>query len=87
MFVSSLYLYPIIAAIIAFVFMYLDTRLFDTKKEKSTYIKNMVLVAFIVWAFVFILDLDSTVQVPFSEKDIKFIPEINERMLKGLPNF
>ncbi len=47
----------------------------------------MVLVAFIVWAFVFILDLDSTLQVPFSEKDIKFIPEINERMLKGLPNF
>ena len=63
MFISSLYLYPLIAAIIAFVFMYLDTRLFDTKKEKSTYIKNMVLVAFIVWAFVFILDLDSTLQV------------------------
>ena len=84
---SSLYLYPLIAAIVAFVFMYLDTRIFDNKKTKMTYIKNTFLVGFIVWIIMFILDIDSTKQVPFLEEQIKSIPEIGESMLSGLPDF
>ena len=87
MFISSLYLYPLLAAIIAFVFMYLDTRIFDNKKTKMTYFKNMMLVAFIVWVLVFILDIDATKQVPFLEESIKITPEIGERMLSGAPDF
>ena len=84
---SSLYLYPLLAAIVAFVFMYLDTRIFDNKKTKMTYIKNSILVGFIVWVIMFVLDIDSTKQLPFSEEQIKIIPEIGERMLSGLPDF
>ena len=87
MFLSSLYLYPLLAAIIAFVFMYLDTRIFDNKKTKMTYIKNTFLVGFIVWVIMFVLDIDSTKQVPFLEEQIKVIPEIGERMLSGVPDF
>jgi hypothetical protein len=67
--------------------MYLDTRIFDNKKTKMTYIKNTVLVGFIVWIIMFILDIDSTKQVPFLEEQIKLIPEIGESMLSGLPDF
>lgn len=87
MFLSSLYLYPLLAAIIAFVFMYLDSRIFDIKKTKMTYAKNTILVGFIVWVIMFILDIDSTKQVPFLEEQIKIIPEIGERMLSGVPDF
>lgn len=87
MFISSLYLYPLLAAIIAFVFMYLDTRIFDNKKTKMTYAKNTILVGFIVWVIMFVLDIDSTKQVPFLEEQIKVIPEIGERMLSGVPDF
>ena len=87
MFLSSLYLYPLLAAIVAFVFMYLDTRIFDNKKTTMTYIKNTFLIGFIVWVIMFILDIDSTKQVPFLDEQIKIIPEIGERMLNGLPDF
>ena len=87
MFLSSLYLYPLLAAIVAFVFMYLDTRIFDNKKTTMTYIKNTFLVGFIVWVIMFVLDIDSTKKVPFLDEQIKVIPEIGERMLKGLPDF
>lgn len=87
MFLSSLYLYPLLAAIIAFVFMYLDTRIFDNKKTTMTYAKNTFLVGFIVWVIMFVLDIDSTKQVPFLDEQIKIIPEIGERMLSGLPDF
>ena len=87
MFFSSLYFYPLVAAIIAFVFMYLDSKIFDTEKPKSTYFKNMFLVGFVVWLIVFMLDLDSTTELPFSQEEIKFIPEIGQRMLSGQPDF
>jgi hypothetical protein len=87
MFLSSLYLYPLLAAIVAFVFMYIDTRIFDNKKTKTTYVKNTLLVGFIVWVIMFILDIDSTKQLPFLDEQVKIIPEIGERMLSGLPDF
>ena len=87
MFFSSLYFYPLIAVLIAFVFMYLDSKIFDTEKPKSTYFKNMFLVGFVVWLIVFILDIDSTTELPFSQEEIKFIPEIGQRMLIGQPDF
>jgi hypothetical protein len=52
-----------------------------------TYAKNTILVGFIVWVIMFILDIDSTKQVPFLEEQIKVIPEIGERMLSGVPDF
>ena len=87
MFLPSLYLYPLLAAIIAFVFMYLDTRIFDNKKTKMTYFKNTFLVGLIVWIIMFVLDIDSTKELPFLDEEIKIIPEIGERMLSGLPDF
>ena len=87
MFLSGLYLYPLLAAIVAFVFMYIDTRIFDNKKTKTTYVKNTLLVGFIVWVIMFILDIDSTKQLPFLDEQVKIIPEIGERMLSGLPDF
>ncbi len=87
MFLSSLYLYPLLAAIVAFVFMYIDTRIFDNKKTNTTYVKNTLLVGFIVWVIMFILDIDSTKQLPFLDEQVKIIPEIGERMLSGLPDF
>ena len=87
MFLSSLYLYPLLAAIVAFVFMYIDTRIFDNKKTKTTYVNNTLLVGFIVWVIMFILDIDSTKQLPFLDEQVKIIPEIGERMLSGLPDF
>ena len=87
MFLSSLYLYPLLAAIVAFVFMYIDARIFDNKKTKTTYVKNTLLVGFIVWVIMFILDIDSTKQLPFLDEQVKIIPEIGERMLSGLPDF
>jgi len=87
MFLPSLYLYPLLAAIIAFVFMYLDSRIFDNKKTKMTYFKNTFLVGLIVWIIMFMLDIDSTKELPFLDEEIKIIPEIGERMLSGLPDF
>lgn len=87
MIISSLYFYPILAAIIAFVFMYLDSRLFDNKKTKMTYFKNAVLVGFIVWLLVFLLDIDGTQEIPIFDENISLVPEINERMIQGVPDF
>lgn len=87
MIISSLYFYPILAALIAFVFMYLDSRLFDNKKTKMTYIKNTFLVGFIVWLLVFLLDIDGTQEIPIFDENISLVPEINERMIQGIPDF
>jgi|UniRef100_A0A6C0J1Z5 hypothetical protein len=87
MIISSLYFYPILAALIAFVFMYLDSRLFDNKKTKMTYIKNAALVGFIVWLLVFLLDIDGTQEIPIFDENISLVPEINERMIQGVPDF
>ena len=41
-------IYGLIAAVIAWFFMYLDTRLLDNPKHKTVYCKNMLLVGGIV---------------------------------------
>jgi|688.fasta_scaffold939042_1 hypothetical protein len=52
------FIYGLIAAVITYIFMWLDDRLFDSKKSKATYFKNMFFVGFLVAGGVYFLGED-----------------------------
>jgi len=52
---TSMIIVAIVSSLITCLFMYLDSRLFDTPRTKFTYFKNMVLVSGISVAIVYFM--------------------------------
>lgn len=82
-------IYGLLAAIITWFFMYLDTRLFDNPKTKATYIKNMIFVGCLVGFGIIFLGEDKFDQILGFNTQIGsgsgFI--YGEEIMTGIPNF
>ena len=85
---SSLVLVACLSAIGTFLAMYLDGRLFDAKRTKATYIKNIVLVTTVATVAMYYFS-----QLPSLKPGVaaqlggstRFVD--GEQILTGLPNF
>jgi hypothetical protein len=86
-------IYGIIAGLITWFFMYLDTRLFDNNKTKGTYWKNIIFVSLLVT-----LGIRALGEVKFNEAfglakltggagHVDFLDGLGEEILTGKPNF
>ena len=95
---STLYIMassPIIAgfvtAMLAWIFMYLDTRILDNPKSKTTYAKNMLMVGSLTALVVYVMGSSASLpayaaSVPASLATINGTG-INEEILTGIPDF
>jgi H+/Cl- antiporter ClcA len=83
-------IYGVIAALIAWFFMYLDTRILDNQKQKITYIKNMLLIGSIVGFGIYLIGEDTfekAVGVQSGTNNIMMNNNTDADMLTGNPNF
>ncbi len=90
----------LIASLIALVFMYIDTRLFDNPKSRTTYVKNMLLTGSIT-GFLFYLignggfKVDFDIEAPSAigmlggniSNTGNLVNSINEDILIGMPKW
>lgn len=87
----------LLVALTIAVFMYIDSRLFDTPKDKVTYLKNMALGGGIAALLVYLaggnlslpesgLSLAPT-QTGGNLAGLGFIESLNQEVLTGVPNF
>lgn len=87
-----------LTSIITILLVYIDARLFDQPKKKSTYIKLLLLTNSVIFIFIFLLTwlsssttkgLTTLVQTAgnpvqhFPSKNATFIQQIGEEMLTG----
>ena len=79
----SPWFYTIFASLLALIFMYIDTKLFDNPKPKSSYIKGMLLVGSIVWIIIYIINKG----IFSSAESSSFVSGLNEEILTGPVNF
>lgn len=85
---KSSIIYGLLAAIIVFVFMYLDTKLLDNPKSKVTYCKNMLLMGSIVGFGIHLIGddkFDHAIGL-MSEVD-QYLGELGENIDIGEPDF
>lgn len=83
-------IYGLCAAVITWLFMYLDTRLLDNPKTKATYIKNMTFVGCLVGFGIVLLGehrFDQIIGIDGGQIGSGFIHGINEEIMTGMPNF
>lgn len=77
----SLILYSVLAAILALVLMYLDTKILDNPKTKSTYVKGMIMTGLITGLIIYFIGSDGL------SSSTQYMPALNEEILTGPPNF
>lgn len=75
--------YALLGSLLALVLMYIDTKLFDNPKTKANYVRGMLMVGFIVWLMVYFLEKGGF----SSGESSSFMPNLNEEILTGPPNF
>lgn len=87
------FIYGLIAAFITYIFMWLDDRLFDSKKSKATYFKNMFFVGLLVSGGVYFLGEDifddalSTGSRQYGSGHGGYFNGYGEEIMTGNPNF
>lgn len=83
--------YALLAALITLFFMYLDTRLLDNPKTKTTYVKNMLFVAGLIYFGIVLIGESKFDQILGLSGQVgrssRFANGINQEILTGLPNF
>ena len=77
-------IYGVLAAIITFIFMYLDTKLLDNPKTKTTYYKNMIFVGSLV-AFGIHLIGENNFNKAIGIEDLNI--SVDEEIMTGSPDF
>jgi hypothetical protein len=84
----------VVSALVTWIFMYLDAKLFDTPKSKFTYFKGIVFVTSLVAGIVHILTLGSQmVQLPLANMaQASQIPHVQtaggmDEIMHGMPPF
>jgi len=73
--------YGLTAALLALMFMYLDTKLLDNPKTKTTYIKGMLMTGAVT---VIILNFYESVG---GGETTQFLPGLSEEIITGPPQF
>jgi len=78
-----------ISALITWIFMYIDSRLFNTPKTKLTYIKNMAFVAAIGGSIVYFMGggIQTGAGLPMNHIGINTSYLGEEQVFTGVPNF
>ena len=93
-------IYGILAALATWLIMYLDTKLLDNYKEKSTYLKVMVMTGFITAGIITFIGEENLGHLTSSlprrvltggggsgSGALSYIPEIREEIFTGPANF
>lgn len=82
MIISPIIFYLLLGATLALILMYLDTKIADNPKTKTTYLKGMalggVIGAFVVW----LAGVDS-----LPGFGSKYIPVVDDEVFTGMPDF
>jgi len=92
---KTIIIYGALAAVVALFFMYLDTRILDNPKTRSTYIKNMLLVGSIVGYGIYLVGeegFEKLVGITVSHNNLgagsdSYLHGIDEPIMTGSPNF
>lgn len=74
-------LYGLLASVLALMLMYLDTKLLDNPKAKSTYIKGMLMTGLITGIIVYFVGPST------SSPNSQYFPGLSEEILTGPPTF
>ena len=74
-------LYGLLAALLALLLMYLDTKLLDNPKAKATYIKGMLMTGLITGLIVYFVGPSA------SGSNSQYFPGLSEEILTGPPSF
>lgn len=77
-------IYSIIASLLGLLFMYIDTKLLDNPKSKTTYVKGMSMVGIITWILLYFMDGGFFTRSP---TQTQFLPGLNEEIIIGPPDF
>lgn len=85
-------LYGFLGALLALVLSYLDTKLLDNPKERSTYLKNMFMGGLVVVAIVAFIGEDNLGHHKMIgggrlDKGLNYVSAIGEEIISGPPNF
>jgi hypothetical protein len=81
------------ATLIAWLSVYIDSKLFDRKTKKSTYVKIILLsnlLVFLTTKFLFIVGSKGVVPSNVNkiiEGPTQYLPDIGEQMITGVANF
>jgi hypothetical protein len=81
---SPILIYSLLAAFLAWLLMYLDTKISDSPKTKITYLKGMAMSAVTT---AFIIYLAGVETVPGFGGNSKFIPSLDDEIFTGMPDF
>jgi hypothetical protein len=98
---NSIVITAVVSALVTWVFMYIDSRLFDTPKTKLTYVKGMSFVAAIGATIVYFMGSPALPQVGGSNpgsgsgsgaggmtpQGTALVQGINQEMFTGMPAF
>lgn len=79
---SPIIVYALLGAFLALLLMYLDTKIGDNPKTKSTYIKGMAMGAFITGLTVYLAGVES-----LPGFGSKYIPNLDDEIFTGMPDF
>lgn len=83
-------IFGVLAALIVFVFMYIDSKLFDEPKTKLTYFKNMLLTGAIVGGGIYLLGesaFESALNFNKNANSSTYMSEYGEEIMTGNPQF
>ena len=86
---TTLVITAIVSAIVSGFFVYLDAKLFDNPKPKTTYLKVMFLVSSVATAAVYFMGGAKVSQLGGQAPRIgtSLVSGINEEILSGMPGF
>jgi hypothetical protein len=87
---SPVVITAIVAALVTWIFMYLDARLFDTPKTKFTYFKGMAFVAALAGTVVHFMGTGATagpINVSPMAQGTALVNGLNQEMFTGMPTF
>jgi len=80
---SAIIIYSLLAAFLALVLMYLDTKIGDNPKTKTTYLKGMAMTAAITAFIVYLAGIDTVPGLSGS----KYLPSVDDDIFTGMPDF
>ncbi len=81
-------IYGLFASLVCFVLMYLDSKLFDEPRTKTTYLKNMAMVGGIIaFGIHSIGEANFNKAIGMSSSNVTLMGDLGEQIATGEPNF
>jgi hypothetical protein len=80
--ISPIIVYALLGALLALFLMYLDTKISDSPKTKTTYLKGMSMAAVITAFAVWLAGVDT-----LPGFGSKYLPAVDDEIFTGMPDF